>query len=65
MYINSHALGSRKSETILDTNVYVMNLLALWLNHLFNRFSLSQLETKFALGGDLDKLIMLLKPLNH
>lgn len=48
MYVNSHDLVSEKGETILDTKVYVMKLFALWLNHLFNRFLLSQLKTKIA-----------------
>lgn len=65
MYVNSHDLGSGKGETILDTKVYIMKLLALWLNHSFNRFLLSQLKTKFALGGDLYTFIISLKPLNH
>lgn len=56
MYIHSHDVGNGKGKTILDTKVYVMTLLALWLN---DSFLLSQLETKFALEGDLYSLILL------
>lgn len=65
MYVNSHDLGTGKGETILDTKVYVIKLLALWLNHSFNRFLLSQFKTKSALGHDLYRLIILLKTVNH
>lgn len=55
----TYDLGSGKGETILDTWVYIMILLALWLNFSFNQFLLSQLKTKFALEGDLYSLIIL------
>lgn len=64
MYINSHDLGSRKSETILDTKVDIMKFWALWLKYSFNSFLLGQLKTKFALKGDLYRPIILLMPLN-
>lgn len=65
MYVNSHDLGTGKGETILDTKFYIIKLLALWLNHSFNRFLLSQLWVKSALGRDLYRLIILLKTVNH
>lgn len=59
MYLHSHDVGNGKGETILDTKGYVMTLLALWLNCSFDHFLLSQLETKFALEGDLYSLFLL------